>query len=331
MSDNYSRDLTLNGYINIEECEFSGNFVRRYFVMDNENKKVLYYMDNPNVLPETWKNPVGEFYLQHVNKVVDARNVRPKVPFCFSISVAGIKFFLQAPNLSCMKQWVETLHGACRIAVALPDTYTKGTEWCDCDVSNSAYVTQIAGGVVCKLAMHGTLFREGSRHEELHNVTPAKISSNCPMFSDHVSKTYYCDSKLLTGNEIEAKNIFRAGYAVKQGGVRKNWKRRYFILHDKGLSYFKTENDKLPIKTVSFSDILHVCEAHIHIVNRDNLFELKTPKRLFFIQCDSPDIMYCWIKEINDLIAKIHKTSDLCNSGNHDTDLSKSNSSSIWV
>ena len=39
----------LVGFLNIEEAEFSGNFYRRYFVLDIANKKLAYYMDNPEV------------------------------------------------------------------------------------------------------------------------------------------------------------------------------------------------------------------------------------------------------------------------------------------
>lgn len=61
------------------------------------------------------------------------------------------------------------------------------------------------------------LKKNGAKWED--RLVPSKISRNLQLEkSDEVTKT---------------------GYLVKQGRLVKNWKRRYFVLHNYRLSYYK--------------------------------------------------------------------------------------------
>ncbi|XP_025093812.1 pleckstrin homology domain-containing family A member 1-like isoform X2 [Pomacea canaliculata] len=294
------RDGRLCGFLNIEETEMSGSFYRRYFILDSANRKFAYYMDSPLSLPESWRNPVGEIYLQYINKVGDARKMRPKVPHCFVVSVAGRQYFLQAEDDHSMEEWIEALNNASKITVPRHERTYQGTEWHAGDLSQTGYVTEIIGGVVCKMPMQMPEDVDSeTEDDESRSSSSGKISPSSSVSRHLNALGRECSSaehhKPITSNTVTP---IRAGYAVKQGAVRKSWKRRYFILHEQGLSYFKAEHDKHAIRTIHTVDILEAKQAEGTNLNRDNLFELITSKRIFYIQCDSPADMQGWIDAV---------------------------------
>ncbi|NXO01502.1 PKHA2 protein, partial [Rhinopomastus cyanomelas] len=95
--------------------------------------------------------------------------------------------------------------------------------------------------------------------------------------------------------------VLKSGYCVKQGNVRKSWKRRYFVLDEFSISYYKCEQDKEPLRSILLKDI---CKTHECLVKsgdllmRDNLFEIITSSRTFYLQADSPEEMHSWIRVI---------------------------------
>ncbi|NXU07020.1 PKHA2 protein, partial [Buphagus erythrorhynchus] len=95
--------------------------------------------------------------------------------------------------------------------------------------------------------------------------------------------------------------VLKSGFCVKQGNVRKSWKRRFFVLDEFSISYYKCEQDKEPLRSILLKD---VCKTHECLVKsgdllmRDNLFEIITSSRTFYIQADSPEDMHSWIRAI---------------------------------
>lgn len=45
------RQNRICGFLDIEEDESSGRFLRRYFILDTQRGNLLWYMDNPQVAP----------------------------------------------------------------------------------------------------------------------------------------------------------------------------------------------------------------------------------------------------------------------------------------
>lgn len=100
-----------------------------------------------------------------------------------------------------------------------------------------------------------------------------------------------------------------SGYATKQGAKRKNWKRRFLVLDTNGFSYYKTDQDKEPIKTVPLTEILEAKDVDgSHHPHRAHLFELITPNRTFNVQCETKAECSKWITEINKLVLSTQKT-----------------------
>ncbi|XP_016113506.1 pleckstrin homology domain-containing family A member 1-like [Sinocyclocheilus grahami] len=83
----------------------------------------------------------------------------------------------------------------------------------------------------------------------------------------------------------------------------KNWKRRYFMLDDNTLSYFKSDMEREPLRVIPLKEVNKVQECkQSDLMMRDNLFELVTTSRTFYIQSDSPEEMHGWIKAISGAI-----------------------------
>uniref|UniRef100_A0A3B4B3Y4 PH domain-containing protein n=1 Tax=Periophthalmus magnuspinnatus TaxID=409849 RepID=A0A3B4B3Y4_9GOBI len=234
------------GFLDIEEKENSGRFQRRYFILDTQENALLWYMDNPQNLARG-ASVVGSLKLTYISKVNEATaKQKPKTEFCFVINAVSRRYFLQANDETDMRDWVAALNKASKITVPKPGsapTRPDGTAIITDPLpkhtgrKQQAYKTEIIGGVV----VH-TPINEGEDVEQREKSRPG---------------------------------VLRCGYCVKQGNVRKNWKRRFFTLDDNAI--------------IECVDLLL----------RDNLFEIITSSRTFYIQTDSPDEMHGWIRDID--------------------------------
>ncbi|XP_077457593.1 pleckstrin homology domain-containing family A member 2 [Stigmatopora argus] len=250
------------GFLDIEEKENSSRFQRRYFILDTQGNTLLWYMDNPQNLP-SGASFVGNLRLTYISKVNEATGKqKPKTEFCFVINAVSRRYFLQANDVTDMRDWVTALNQASKITVPksgpapprsdvaafISDIYGGGKQ--------HAYKTEIHGGVV----VHTPILNEGSKP-----------------------------------------GVLRFGYCVKQGNVRKSWKRRFFTLDNNAVSYYKSEMDKEPLRAIPLRDIQKVHECLVksgELLQRDNLFEIITGSRTFYIQTDSPEDMHGWIRDI---------------------------------
>ncbi|XP_061674445.1 pleckstrin homology domain-containing family A member 2 [Syngnathoides biaculeatus] len=251
------------GFLDIEEKENSCRFQRRYFILDTKRNVLLWYMDNPLNLP-SGASFVGSLKLTYISKVNEATGKqKPKTEFCFVINAVSRRYFLQANDVTDMRDWVTALNQASKITVpksgpapprsdvaaVISDVYGGGKQ--------QAYKTEIHGGVV----VHTPIQNEG--------IKPG---------------------------------VLRFGYCVKQGDLRKSWKRRFFTLDNNAVSYYKSETDKEPLRAIPLRDIQKVHECLVKsgdLLQRDNLFAIITGSRTFYIQTDSPEDMHGWIRDID--------------------------------
>ncbi|XP_056233066.1 pleckstrin homology domain-containing family A member 2 [Seriola aureovittata] len=260
------------GFLDIEEKESSCRFQRRYFILDTQGNALLWYMDNPQNLP-SGASFVGSLKLTYISKVSEATaKQKPKTEFCFVINAVSRRYFLQANDVTDMRDWVAALNRASKITVPKAGTAPPRSD-VTAVISDTqggkkqkAYKTEIIGGVV----VH-TLIQNESEETE---------------------------GRERKGNRP---GVLRCGYCVKQGNVRKSWKRRFFTLDDNTVSYYKSEMDKEPLRAIPLRDIQKVHECLVKsgdLLLRDNLFEIITSSRTFYIQTDSPEEMHGWIRDI---------------------------------
>ncbi|XP_062995353.1 pleckstrin homology domain-containing family A member 2 [Elgaria multicarinata webbii] len=275
------RQNRICGFLDIEDNEACGKFLRRYFILDTQANSLLWYMDNPQNLAVGAK-AVGSLQLTYISKVsVATPKQKPKTPFCFVINALSRRYVLQANDQRDLQDWVEALNRVSKITVPKGGGLPLSTE-----VGKHPYKTEIIGGVVVHTPI--SVNQNGGEGSEGGEVAVHPLLRR--------SQSYIPSTKTPVGPPV-----LKSGYCVKQGNVRKSWKRRYFALDDFSISYFKCEQDKDPLRSILLKDVQKTHECLVKsgdLLTRDNLFEIITSNRTFYIQAYSPEDMHSWIKAI---------------------------------
>ncbi|XP_056147785.1 pleckstrin homology domain-containing family A member 1-like isoform X3 [Lampris incognitus] len=284
------RQNRICGFLDIEENESSGKFLRRYFILDTHQGSLVWFMDNPQNLP-VGADCVGSLKLTYISKVSDATKLRPKAEFCFVINAGMRKFFLQANDQQDLVDWVNALNKATKITVpkSCDGQQNAENQKALLDVlgpkKQVSYKTEIIGGVpiITQTQREGGDNAEGPEREAMR-----RSHSQLPYF---------------LGRPAQEQTVIKSGYCVKQGAVMRNWKRRYFLLEENAMSYFKSDLEKEPLRMIPLKEVHKVQECkQSDIMMRDNLFEVVTTSRTFYIQADSPEEMHSWIKAVSGAI-----------------------------
>ncbi|KAM7381087.1 hypothetical protein PAMA_012092 [Pampus argenteus] len=281
------RQNRICGFLDIEENESSGRFLRRYFILNTQLGRLLWYMDNPQNLPKGAEQ-VGSLNLTYISKVSDATKLRPKAEFCFVINAGMRKFYLQANDQQDLVEWITVLNNATKITVPkLGESHAANADTPQ-DILGAmkqvSYKTEIVGGV----PIITTTQEQGEGQNGAERGGLRRGQNQMPYF-------------LSRGAQDQA--IIKAGYCVKQGAVMKNWKRRYFMLDENTVSYFKSDLEREALRVIPLKEIHKVQECkQSELMMRDNLFEMVTSSRTFYMQADSPEDMHSWIKAISGAI-----------------------------
>ncbi|XP_037660678.1 pleckstrin homology domain-containing family A member 1 isoform X1 [Choloepus didactylus] len=285
------RQNRICGFLDIEENENSGKFLRRYFILDTREDSFVWYMDNPQNLP-SGSSRVGAIKLTYISKVSDATKLRPKAEFCFVMNAGMRKYFLQANDQQDLVEWINVLNKAIKITVPKPSDSQPPSESLSrqgehpCGKKQVSYRTDIVGGVPIITPTQKEEVNECGESIDRNNLK--RSQSHLPYFSPKPPP----DSAII-----------KAGYCVKQGAVMKNWKRRYFQLDENTIGYFKSELEKEPLRLIPLKEVHKVQECkQSDIMMRDNLFEIVTTSRTFYVQADSPEEMHSWIKAVSGAI-----------------------------
>nr|XP_057913979.1 pleckstrin homology domain-containing family A member 1-like isoform X5 [Doryrhamphus excisus] len=284
------RQNRICGFLDIEENESSGKFLRRYFILDTQQGSLVWFMDNPQNLP-VGADCVGSLKLTYISKVSDATKLRPKAEFCFVINAGMRKYFLQANDQQDLVDWVNALNKATKITVPKASDGQQNSEnhksLLDAvgPKKQVSYKTEIIGGVpiVTQTQHEGGDGADRAEREAMH-----RSHSQLPYF---------------LARPAQDNTVIKSGYCVKQGAVMRNWKRRYFLLEENSMSYFKSDLEKEPLRMIPLKEVHKVQECkQSDIMMRDNLFEVVTTSRTFYIQADSPEEMHSWIKAVSGAI-----------------------------
>uniref|UniRef100_A0A671N127 Pleckstrin homology domain-containing family A member 1-like n=1 Tax=Sinocyclocheilus anshuiensis TaxID=1608454 RepID=A0A671N127_9TELE len=280
------RQNRICGFLDIEELENSGKFLRRYFILDTHQGSLVWYMDNPQNLPVGARH-VGSLSLTYISKVSDATKQRPKAEYCFVINAGMRKFFLQANDQQDLVEWVNALNNATKITVPKSSDAVHSESQ---RLASNGNKKQVPYNKKIKKLKTVVTNQDG---EVGHSVGGEKMglrkAQNHPPY--------------LHSRAGQDQTIIKAGYCVKQGALMKNWKRRYFVLEQNSMSYFKSDLEKDPLRIILLKEVHKVQECkHGEIMLRDNLFEVVTTSRTFYVQADSPEEMHSWIKAISGAI-----------------------------
>jgi len=91
-------------------------------------------------------------------------------------------------------------------------------------------------------------------------------------------------------------HIVQQGWMMKQGGLVKNWKRRYFVLKtNKVLNYYESDNSSMVKGSIELSKIIGVERK------QKKSFDLVTPKRTWSFACVSTKVRDEWVNNISNV------------------------------
>lgn len=88
------------------------------------------------------------------------------------------------------------------------------------------------------------------------------------------------------------------GFLTKQGGSIKTWRRRWFVLKDKKLVYFKTKTDVEATGIIELEADSFVRDERDKDKKRKFMFSVGTSRRVFFMHADTETEMQQWITAI---------------------------------
>ncbi|KJE94263.1 hypothetical protein CAOG_04932 [Capsaspora owczarzaki ATCC 30864] len=98
------------------------------------------------------------------------------------------------------------------------------------------------------------------------------------------------------------------GFLFKVGGVRKNWKRRWFVLDTsrRCLSYFEDEKERIPKGLIALSEILRVytngSAAAVPAGGNANTaleFSIVTARRIYVMRAANEKVLRAWVLVVN--------------------------------
>lgn len=144
--------------------------------------------------------------------------------------------------------------------------------------------------------------------EEMLNVLNNESTNNVidrPISEKYSSLKDYLDSTGIdhrSDRDVRVSETQCCGYMVKQGQVRKSWKKRWFVLdlNKKYLAYFESEKAESPKGAISCKAITRVYEHRkCGKSKRHFLFCVDTPDRTYTINAPSEQSMNIWMTCLN--------------------------------
>ncbi|AWP18173.1 putative pleckstrin -likey domain-containing family A member 1 [Scophthalmus maximus] len=228
---------------------------------------------------------VGSLKLTYISKVSDATKLRPKAEFCFVINAGMRKFYLQANDQQDLVEWISVLNNATKITVSHAHTHTQTHTHTHTHTDTH---TQTHTHRHTNTRTHARTHEQGEGQNGAERGGLKRCQNQLPYFLSRVAQD---------------QAVIKAGWCVKQGAVMKTWKRRYFMLDENALSYFKSDLEREALRVVPLKEIHKVQECkQSELMMRDNLFQMVTSSRTFYIQADSPEDMHSWIKAVSGAI-----------------------------
>ncbi|CAH3122183.1 unnamed protein product [Porites lobata] len=97
----------------------------------------------------------------------------------------------------------------------------------------------------------------------------------------------------------------KEGYLTKLGGRVKNWKRRWFVLRDGKLYYYKTEHDvnRKPLGQIPLDGTCRIARTEGALT-----FEVATPKRTFYLTGETKEVVDEWLRVLHNVMRKFSST-----------------------
>ncbi|KAM4853433.1 pleckstrin homology domain-containing family H member 1 [Thomomys bottae] len=123
-------------------------------------------------------------------------------------------------------------------------------------------------------------------------------------YSEPEHKLQRTSSYSTDGLGLGAESLEKSGYLLKMGSRVKTWKRRWFVLRQGQILYYKSPSDVIR-KPQGQVDL----NSHCQIVRGEGAqtFQLISGKKTFYLTADSPSVLEEWIRVLQSLL-KIQAT-----------------------
>lgn len=133
--------------------------------------------------------------------------------------------------------------------------------------------------------------------ETMDYAIPPDALSNNEILAMHAS----LPSTILRASYIDSPNrkttdtLEKTGHLVKLGGKLKTWRKRWFVLKNGTLTYWKSQHDvsKKPQGEISLDDACRIIHAE-----GASTFEIDTGKKIYYLTADSNALMDDWVKAL---------------------------------
>ncbi|OWK53550.1 Pleckstrin y domain-containing family H member 1 [Lonchura striata] len=173
----------------------------------------------------------------------------------------------------------------------------------DCG-SHASFRTSIAGCETRKASMPGSprAVKRGVSVSSLSSESDYAIPPDAYSLDGDYSEPEHKlqrTSSYSTDGGICSEPLEKSGYLLKMGSQVKTWKRRWFVLRNRQIMYYKSPSDVIR-KPQGQLELNSSCQ----IVRGEGsqTFQLVTEKRTYFLTADSPNILEEWIHVLQSIL-----------------------------
>ncbi|XP_025864231.1 pleckstrin homology domain-containing family H member 1 isoform X3 [Vulpes vulpes] len=118
-------------------------------------------------------------------------------------------------------------------------------------------------------------------------------------YSEPEHKLQRTSSYSIEGPGLGGESLEKSGYLLKMGSRVKTWKRRWFVLRQGQIMYYKSPSDVIrkPQRVVELN-------SHCQIVRGEGAqtFQLISEKKTYYLTADSPGLLEEWIRVLQSLL-----------------------------
>ncbi|KAG0727576.1 hypothetical protein GWK47_034334 [Chionoecetes opilio] len=96
-------------------------------------------------------------------------------------------------------------------------------------------------------------------------------------------------------------SLEKIGYLTKLGGKLKTWKKRYFVLKDGTLTYWKSQSDihRKPAGQITLNEVCRVTRSE-----GAHTFEVNTGKKTYYLTADNTALVEDWVRVLQNVLRR---------------------------
>lgn len=133
-------------------------------------------------------------------------------------------------------------------------------------------------------------------NETMDYAIPPDALSHCE--SMHASLPSMMRASYIDSPNKKMETLEKTGHLVKLGGKLKTWRKRWFVLKNGTLTYWKSQHDvnKKPQGEISLDDACRIIHAE-----GASTFEIDTGKKIYYLTADSNVLMDDWVRVLQNV------------------------------